>query len=115
MAGHTRVAIGYNAQLEVDAKHKLIVEQEITNQVVDMGLLKQTGSRRARSSALSGSTSSPIVATSRSRTSKRATKKGSRPCPQAAAGVGGALANKMARTLWAMMVTGEVYRRPLPA
>jgi hypothetical protein len=42
MAGHTRVAVGYNAQLAVDAKHKLIVEQEVTNQVVDMGLLKQT-------------------------------------------------------------------------
>jgi transposase len=26
-----------------------------------------------------------------------------------------ALANKMAPTLWAMMVSGEVYRRPLPA
>ena len=26
-----------------------------------------------------------------------------------------ALANKMARTLWAMMVSGEVYRRPQPA
>jgi len=26
-----------------------------------------------------------------------------------------ALANKMARTLWAMMVSGEVYRRPRPA
>jgi transposase len=26
-----------------------------------------------------------------------------------------ALANKMARTLWAMMVSGELYRRPLPA
>jgi transposase len=42
MAGHTRVAVGYNAQLAVDAKHKLIAEQEVTNQVVDMGLLKQT-------------------------------------------------------------------------
>jgi transposase len=42
MAAHTRVAVGYNAQLAVDAKHKLIVEQEVTNQVVDMGLLKQT-------------------------------------------------------------------------
>ena len=42
MAGHTRVAVGYNVQLAVDAKHKLIVEQEVTNQVVDMGLLKQT-------------------------------------------------------------------------
>ena len=26
-----------------------------------------------------------------------------------------ALANKMTRTLWAMMVSGEVYRRPMPA
>src|SRR5215217_2353931 len=42
MAGHTRVAVGYNVQIAVDAKHKLIVEQEVTNQVVDMGLLKQT-------------------------------------------------------------------------
>src|SRR5277367_1836480 len=42
MAGHTKVAVGYNVQLAVDAKHKLIVEQEVTNQVVDMGLLKQT-------------------------------------------------------------------------
>jgi hypothetical protein len=42
MAGHTRVAVGYNVQLAVDAKHKLIVEQAVTNQVVDMGLLKET-------------------------------------------------------------------------
>ena len=42
MASHTRVAVGYNVQLAVDAKHKLIAEQEVTNQVVDMGLLKQT-------------------------------------------------------------------------
>jgi transposase len=42
MAGHTRVAVGDNVQIAVDAKHKLIVEQEVTNQVVDMGLLKQT-------------------------------------------------------------------------
>src|SRR3954447_14206855 len=42
MAGHTRVAVGYNVQIAVDAKHKLIVEQQVTNQVVDMGLLKQT-------------------------------------------------------------------------
>ena len=42
MAGHTRVAVGYNVQIAVDAKHKLIVEQEVTNQVVDMGMLKQT-------------------------------------------------------------------------
>ena len=42
MAGHTGVGVGYNVQLAVDAKHKLIVEQAVTNQVVDMGLLTQT-------------------------------------------------------------------------
>jgi transposase len=42
MAGHTGVAVGYNVQIAVDAKHKLIVEQQVTNQVVDMGLLTQT-------------------------------------------------------------------------
>jgi len=42
MAAHTKVAVGYNIQVAVDAKHKLIVEQDVTNQVVDMGLLTQT-------------------------------------------------------------------------
>ena len=42
MAAHTRVAVGYNIQVAVDAKNKLIVEQEVTNQVVDMGLLQAT-------------------------------------------------------------------------
>jgi transposase len=42
MAAHTRVAVGYNAQVAVDAKHKLIVERAVTNQVVDMGLLTHT-------------------------------------------------------------------------
>jgi transposase len=42
MAAHTKVAVGYNVQLAVDAKHKLIVAQAVTNQVVDMGLLKET-------------------------------------------------------------------------
>jgi transposase len=42
MAAHTHVAVGYNVQIAVDAKHKLIVEQQVTNQVVDMGLLAQT-------------------------------------------------------------------------
>jgi hypothetical protein len=31
MAAHTRVAVGYNVQVAVDAKRKLIVEQEVTN------------------------------------------------------------------------------------
>jgi len=34
--------LGYNVQIAVDEKHKLIVEQQVTNQVVDMGLLTQT-------------------------------------------------------------------------
>jgi transposase len=42
MAAHTRVAVGYNAQVAMDAKHKLIVEQQVTNQVLDMGLLTPT-------------------------------------------------------------------------
>lgn len=42
MAAHTRVAVGYNAQIAVDAKHKMIVEQAVTNQVLDLGLLTQT-------------------------------------------------------------------------
>jgi transposase len=31
MAAHTRVAVGYNVQIAVDIKHKLIVEQQVTN------------------------------------------------------------------------------------
>ena len=42
MAAHTKVAVGYNIQVAVDIKHKLIVEQQVTNQVVDMGLLTKT-------------------------------------------------------------------------
>ena len=35
MAAHTKVGVGYNVQVAVDAKNKLIVEQAVTNQVVD--------------------------------------------------------------------------------
>src|SRR5271155_668226 len=42
MAAHTKVGVGYNIRVAVDAKNKLIVEQAVTNQVVDMGLLTQT-------------------------------------------------------------------------
>jgi hypothetical protein len=42
MAAHTHVAVGYNVQVAVDTKHKLIVEQQVTNHVVDMGLLTET-------------------------------------------------------------------------
>src|SRR6202044_2702471 len=42
IAAHTKVGVGYNVQVAVDAKNKLIVEQAVTNQVVDMGLLTET-------------------------------------------------------------------------
>jgi transposase len=42
MAAHTHVAVGYNVQVAVDTKHKLLVEQQVTNQVLDMGLLTET-------------------------------------------------------------------------
>lgn len=42
MEGHTRVAVGYNVQVAVDTRHKLIVEQKVTNRVMDLGLLTQT-------------------------------------------------------------------------
>ena len=42
MAGMTRVGVGYNVQLAVDVKHKLIVAQEVGNQVLDLGLLAPT-------------------------------------------------------------------------
>jgi transposase len=42
MAAHTKVGVGYNAQIAVDAKHKMIVEQSVSNDVLDMGLLQQT-------------------------------------------------------------------------
>ncbi len=42
MAAHTHVAVGYNVQVAVDSKNNLIVEQQVTNQVLDMGLLTAT-------------------------------------------------------------------------
>lgn len=42
MARMTKVGVGYNVQLAVDTKHKLIAEQEVCNQVLDMGLLTPT-------------------------------------------------------------------------
>jgi Transposase DDE domain len=42
MAAHTGVGVGYNIQVAVDAKNKLIVEQAVTNHVVDIGRLTQT-------------------------------------------------------------------------
>ena len=42
MATHTKVGVGYNVQIAVDAKHKMIVEQAVSNDVLDMGLLQKT-------------------------------------------------------------------------
>ena len=44
MVAHGMVTIGYNAQVAVDAKHSLIVEQHVTNACNDMGLLAPTAS-----------------------------------------------------------------------
>src|SRR6202047_3897470 len=42
MAAYTKVGVGYNVQIAVDEKNKMIVEQAVTNDVLDMGLLQQT-------------------------------------------------------------------------
>ena len=47
MAAHTHVAVGYNVQVAVDTKHKLIVKQQVTNQVLDIGLLTETAEPKA--------------------------------------------------------------------
>ena len=38
----TRVGVGYNVQIAVDTKHNLIAEQQVHNQVSDLGLLAET-------------------------------------------------------------------------
>jgi hypothetical protein len=42
IAAHLKVGVGYNVQVAVDAKHKLIVEQQVTNAGSDLGLLAET-------------------------------------------------------------------------
>ena len=42
MARMTKVGVGYNVQIAVDVKHRLIAEQEVSNQVLDLGLLAPT-------------------------------------------------------------------------
>ena len=43
------VGVGYNVQIAVDTKHKLIAEQQVHSQVSDLGLLAETA-RAARTS-----------------------------------------------------------------
>jgi len=42
MARMTKVGVGYNIQIAVDAKHSLIAEQQVTNKVLDYGHLTDT-------------------------------------------------------------------------
>ena len=49
MHSGTGVGVGYNVQIAVDTKHKLIAEQPVHSQVSDLGLLAETG-RAARTS-----------------------------------------------------------------
>lgn len=42
MDRNTRVGVGYNIQIAVDAKYKLIAEQEVHSKVSDLGLLAKT-------------------------------------------------------------------------
>ena len=49
MHSGTGVGVGYNVQIAVDTKHKLIAEQQVHSQVSDLGLLAETA-RAARTS-----------------------------------------------------------------
>jgi transposase len=42
MHSGSRVGVGYNIQIAVDTKHKLIAEQQVHNKVSDLGLLAET-------------------------------------------------------------------------
>ena len=44
MHSGTGVGVGYNVQIAVDTKHKLIAEQQVQRQVSDLGLLTETAS-----------------------------------------------------------------------
>lgn len=42
MHSSSRVGVGYNIQIAVDTRHKLIAEQQVHNKVSDLGLLTET-------------------------------------------------------------------------
>ena len=52
MHAATRVGAGYNIQIAVDAKHKLIAEQQVHNKVSDLGLLAETAVAARRNLAV---------------------------------------------------------------
>jgi transposase len=45
LAGGPRTQVGYNVQVSVDEKHKLILDHEVTNEVTDRSLLSQMAKR----------------------------------------------------------------------
>ena len=45
VGGGEATVVAYNVQLSVDAKHKLIVDHEVTNEVTDLGLLSSMAKR----------------------------------------------------------------------
>ena len=52
MHAETRVGVGYNIQIAVDAKHKPIAEQQVHNKVSDLGLLAETAVAARRNQAV---------------------------------------------------------------
>ena len=52
MHAATRVGVGYNIQIAVDAKHKPIAEQQVYNKVSDLGLLAETAVAARRNLAV---------------------------------------------------------------
>ena len=73
MATYPKVGVGYNAQVAVDAKHKLIVEQKVTNLGSDPGQLAPTAiPAKRRRSASKRSRPRRTGDTSKARTSRRA-------------------------------------------
>src|SRR5512134_4178356 len=80
MAAHPKVGVGYNAQVAFDAKHKLIVEQHVTNAGSDLGTCwRRPPVPPKRCSASGGSKPSPTRVTTRARTCRRARTWASRP------------------------------------
>ena len=72
MAAYTKVGVGYNVQIAVDAKNKMIVEQAVTNDVLDMGYCNRPPSLLARFWTSRRSMSWPTKAISKARTSRLA-------------------------------------------
>lgn len=74
-----KTTVGYNAQVAVDAKHKLIVEQHVTNAATDMGLLAVTTGAVREALDVERIDAVADMATTRGRTSRHARRPASRP------------------------------------